>query len=112
MNRRWRYYKTPAGRVPVREFLDGLNDRDAAAVAFAMVRVRREGLRAARHLRGDVWEVRAAGDRQAFRILFAPEARRGHVLLALEAFSKKSRRTPHRLITLAERRLADWRSPG
>ncbi len=109
MKRWWRFYKTNVGRCPVREFLAGLTDVDAAAVAVEMSDVAREGTRAARHLRGDIYEVRADGDKHTFRILFAREGRRGQVLLALEAFSKKTRRTPKQTLELAERRLADWR---
>ena len=68
------------------------------------------GLRAARHLVGDIYEVRADGENEAFRILFAPEGRRGQVFLALEGFSKKTQKTPPATIRLAQRRLADWRN--
>jgi phage-related protein len=106
--RRWRDYRTAAGRRPIKEFIDGLSDVDAAAVVAAMREVQL-GLPAARHLRGDIYEVRAEGDRQTFRILFATEGRRAQILLSLEGFSKKTRRTPPEKIRLAERRLADWR---
>lgn len=107
--RRWRFYETAAGRRPVREFLDSLTVGDRAAIAEEMRDVARVGLEEARHLRGDIYEVRAEGDRQSFRVLFAAEGRQGQVLLALEAFSKKTRRTPPCALELAERRLADWR---
>ena len=110
--RRWRDYTTPSGRRPVAEFIRGLPDPDAAAVVAAMKEVALEGPVAARHLRGDIYEVRADGDRTAFRILFATEGRRGQVLLALEAFGKKTQQTPPQTIALAERRLRDWRSRG
>jgi phage-related protein len=84
--RRWRDYRTAAGTRPVKEFLDGLSDPDAAVVAH--------------------------GERATYRVLFAQEGRRGQVLLALEAFSKKTRRTPPQMIDLAERRLRDWRRRG
>ena len=74
-----------------------------------MKEVRSDGLVAARHLRGDIYEVRADGDRQAFRILFAPEGKAKNVFLALEGFSKKTQKTPPETILVAERRLADWR---
>lgn len=112
MTRRWRFYKTAAGRQPVREFLDGLSDADASAIAAALKDVALTGLPAARHLRGDVYEVRANGDRQAYRVLFASEGQRGQVLLALDAFSQKTRQTPSAKIELAERRLGDWRARG
>lgn len=110
--RRWRDYRTLSGRRPVKEFIDGLSDNDAAAIASAMKDVRQQGLSAARHLRGDLYEVRAEGDRQSFRVLFAEEGAKGQVLLALEAFSKKSQRTPARSIALAEQRLRQWRQQG
>jgi phage-related protein len=112
MKRRWRFYRTTSGRSPVRDFLDGLDDGDLAAVTAAMRDVAVSGLPVARHLRGDIYEVRASGDRQAFRVLFANEGRQGQVLLALEAFSKKSQRTPAPQLDLADRRLADWRARG
>ena len=74
--------------------------------------VAQTGLVAARHLRGEIYEVRADGDRQAFRILFATEGHRGQVLLSLEGFSKKTQKTPPEKIQLAERRLTDWRRRG
>ena len=45
------------------------------------------GLAEARHLRGDIYEVRAAIGGQAFRVLYANEGKRGQILLALEAVS-------------------------
>ena len=110
--RRWRAYKTAAGRCPVEEFIDELSDHDAAAVLAGMAEVRDEGLRAARHLEGDIWEVRVDGDRVIYRVLFAEEGTRGRVLLALEAFKKKTQKTPPAALALAKRRLADWRRRG
>jgi phage-related protein len=109
LRRRWRDYRTAASRRPIKEFIDALSDTDAAAVVAAMRDVRETGLAAARHLRGEIYEVRADGDRQTYRILFAPEGRGSQVLLALEGFSKKTQKTPPAKIRLAERRLADWR---
>ncbi|MDQ1567799.1 MAG: Phage derived protein Gp49-like [Actinomycetota bacterium] len=74
-----------------------------------MADVRKNGLAWARHLRGDVWEVRATGNRVIYRILFAPEGARSQVLLALTALNKKTHKTPASEIGLAEARLADWR---
>jgi phage-related protein len=94
----------------VKEFIGSLRDEEAAEVVAATREVREEGLTAARRLRGDIWEVRADGNRVIHRILFAPEGRRGLVLLALAGFTKKTPKTPPDLIALAERRLADGRS--
>lgn len=75
-----------------------------------MTEVRDEGPRAARHLRGDIYAVRADGENATFRILFAPEGRRGQLLLALAGFAKKSQKTPETVIRVAERRLRLWRA--
>ncbi len=109
VKRRWRDYRTAAGRRPVKDFFDALSDTDAAAVVAAMKEIQERGTPAARHLGGDIYEVRAEGDRQTFRVLFATEGLRNQVLLSLDGFSKKTRKTPPAKISLAERRLADWR---
>lgn len=55
--------------------------------------VETNGLAVAKHVRGEIYEVVAAGDHQTFRVLFAREGEHHRVLLALEAFSKKTRKT-------------------
>lgn len=92
--------------------MDALSDGDAASVVAAMVEVRQEGLSAARHLRWDIYEVRAETSTKTIRVLFAPEGRKGRILLALEGFTKKTQRTPEKFIRLAEGRLGDWRRRG
>ena len=89
IRRRWRDYRTASGRSPVEEFIDGLSDSDAAAVLAGMEEVRDRGLRAARHLEGEVWEVRVDGDRVIYRILFAEEGSRGQILLALRGVQQE-----------------------
>jgi hypothetical protein len=53
----------------VREFILDLSDDDAASVLAVMAAFRTQGLAAARYLKGDIYEVRADGDRQTYRIL-------------------------------------------
>lgn len=110
--RQWRYYETEAGKKPVKKFIDDLSDADAAEIFAGMRDVASLGLSAARHLRGDIYEVRVDGENQAFRVLFAPEGRFKQILLALEGFSKKTQKTPPQAIQLAEKRLSDWRERG
>jgi phage-related protein len=81
-------------------------------VTAAMAVVADLGLRQARHLRGEIYEVRATSNGRAFRVLFALEGSRGQILLAVKAFEKKSQRTPARSILLAEARLVDWSIGG
>lgn len=61
----------------MKEFVDTLSDDDAAEVAAAMADVREEGLATARHLRGEIYEVRAEGRDIPIRILFAQEGKKG-----------------------------------
>lgn len=102
--------QTATGNRPVLEFIRKVPDEDKAAILAAMKEVRRDGVRAARHLRGELFEVRADGGRVIYRILFAREGEHGQVLLSLVAFNKKTQKTPSAQIELAARRLRDWRS--
>ena len=74
-----------------------------------MKEVAREGLVAAKHLRGDLYEVRANASTRTFRIVFAMEGRFSQILLSLSGFVKKTRRTPQGELEVAEARLRDWR---
>ena len=112
LRRRWRFYATRSGRQPVKRFLEQLAGEQSAAIVAEMDRVARLGLSAARHLRGDIYEVRTIGRGVNHRVLFAAEGRHSQILLALDAFTKKTQKTPRRSIALAERRLADWRERG
>ena len=94
------------------EFIREVSDLDKAAILAAMTEVRQEGTRAARHLAGDIYEVRADGERVIYRVLFAGEGKQSQVLLALVAFKKKTQKTPPEQIRLAQRRLRDWRARG
>lgn len=114
VKRRWRFYTTASGASPVRDFLTDaelpIGDRDELLAAMKDVQI--NGLRVSRHLRGDIYEVRADGQRVTYRVLFAAEGAKSQVLLGLSAFSKKTQKTPPGEIDLAERRLTDWRARG
>lgn len=109
---RWRDYRTASGRRPVKEFLDRLDDEDLASVIAAMTEVRQQGLKSARHLDGEIYEVRADGKGVIYRVLFAPQGKRKQVFLSLEALKKKTQKTPPEAIRLAKRRLRDWKQRG
>ena len=112
IKRRWRYYATPAGHRPVAAFIAGLSDLDAAEVIAAMTEVRQKGTSVARHLDKDIWEVRAEGPNDSYRVLFATEGKKSRILLGVHAFPKHTQKTPDHHIELAQRRLADWRRRG
>jgi phage-related protein len=108
--RRWRYYRTSAGASPVGDFLAALEAADRDAVRASMRAVRSAGVAAARHVRGDVYEVRAGRGGRAWRVLFATEGESSQVLLAVTAFEKKTAKTPPAELAVAERRLREWRN--
>lgn len=110
--RQWRDYRTAAGGRPVHKFLMELPDEERASIVAAMKEVQRDGLSSAKHLRGDLYEVKADTADKFFRVIFAAEGRYNHVLLSLEAFAKKTRKTPPAKLDLAQRRLRDWRLRG
>jgi phage-related protein len=110
--RQWRDYRTRAGGRPVKDFLDRLTDEEVAAVVAAMKEIVERGLPSARHLRGDVYEVRADAPTRSFRVLFSAEGRYSQVLLSLSAFEKRTQKTPSRELELALTRLQDWRARG
>lgn len=108
----WNFYRTEGGRKEAKEYIMSLPDRDRSLVFAEMEEVCKMGLKglSVRHLRGDIHEVRIDGVENDYRILFATEGHFSHILLALEAFPKKTQKTPDRRIKVAEARLADWRS--
>jgi len=112
--RPWRFFTSSTGADVVRRELDALAAQQAAVLVGEMRVIALTGLHegGARHLRGAVWEVRAESDQVAVRALFAKQGRYGQVLLVLHVFRKKTRRTPPRLIDLAETRLRDWMDRG
>lgn len=112
LTHRWRDYQTASGRRPVKEFFGTLDDEDLASVVAAMKEVRQQGLQAARHLEGEIYEVRADGKGVIYRVLFAPQGKHKQVFLSLEALKKKTQKTPPQTIRLAKRRLLDWQRRG
>jgi phage-related protein len=114
IKRRWRDYRSSNGQRPVKRFLMRLPDDHRAAIAEAMREIRDTGARdgGARHLRGRIWEVRVDQGEVIYRVTFASIGQRGRILLSLDGFVKKTRKTPAAKIELAERRLKDWEARG
>lgn len=67
-----------------------------------------EGVRQARHLRGELYEVRVYGRRVQHRLIFVQETK--YILLLLHVFGKHTPKTPPADLEIAERRLNDWRT--
>lgn len=97
---------------PVHKFLMECSSEERAEIAAAMKEVRNDGLAAARHLKGDIYEVKADTSEKFFRVLFAADGKHKQVLLSFVAFAKKSNKTPPAELELANKRLKDWRKRG
>jgi phage-related protein len=93
----------------VKEFLAKLSDEEVAAISAGMREVRQRGTAAARHLRDDIYEVRADAATRSFRLLFSCEGKYSQVLLSLSIYEKRTQKAPTQEIDLAEKRLKDWR---
>jgi hypothetical protein len=71
-----------------------------------MAEVRDEGLRAARHLDGDIWEVRVMAIASSTGSC-SPRRERGAAWSSRWRPSRRTQKTPPAAITLAKRRLTD-----
>ena len=103
------YYETALGRCPVAEYIDALDERDAAAVTQVIDLLEEFGVALgaphARHLQGKLWELRTKGRTQHRVLYFAVAGRR---LVLLHALVKKTPQTPRRELQTALARLHDY----
>lgn len=109
---RWRFWESGRGNKVVADAIDALPEEDALSLHAQMIIVRQDGLKAARHLVEDIYEVEAHGVDHSYRLLFSSEGEKGRVLLAVVLLEKKSQKTPKTVIALARQRRDDWRSRG
>jgi phage-related protein len=103
------FFRTEAGREPVREWLKSLDKSDRRIIGedLKLVQFRWPlGMPLVRKMEADLWEVRShvTGGRIA-RVLFT--ASKGHMAL-LHGFIKKSQKTPAEELQLARRRRSRW----
>ena len=108
------FWRSPAGREPVREWLNALSRDDKRTIGRDIAKVQfgwPVGLPLCRPMSGGLWEVRSSlPSRREARVLFGFH---DGMLIALHAFIKKAQKTPADELALARRRLkevASW--PG
>lgn len=111
--RGWRtvYYKTAAGNVPVREFIEEQRAEVRRAIFEDLRRLRefdiRLGFPHARKMEGrNFWELRTRVSGDIHRTFYFAHTDRKFILL--HAFQKKSRKTPTREFDTAEARMKDY----
>jgi phage-related protein len=103
-----RFWRSPTGREPVREWLNELPREDQGVVGRDMAKVQfgwPVGLPLCRALGGGLWEVRSSlPSRREARVLFGFH---DGMLIALHAFIKKAQKTPAEELALARNRMRE-----
>ncbi len=110
-----RFYDTATGARVVHDEIGTFSREAQAEVLRALKDLARDRLfpRQIKHVKGSKLSyVRVTVDGNEFRVLFAPQGRFGHIILAVRAFSKKTEKIPPSELKLAEGRLADWQQRG
>jgi phage-related protein len=109
----YKYYKSPSGRSPVEEFLEGLSDKQAAKAMWAFDLVEQHDrmdlarTRYFKKLEGSdgIWELRVGFGGDIFRFLGFFD---GAVFIVAHAFMKKEQRTKKHDIGLATHRKSEF----
>ena len=114
MERVWNVflYQSPKGQTPLNDFILGLEIRAQAKVRNAINLLKLFGfsvgsLHTKKLTGSDLWELRILGS-DNIRILYIAVDRK--TFLLLHGFKKKSNHTPAKEITVAEKRLTEFRS--
>lgn len=102
------FYVDVRGQSPVEEFLDSLDAKTRARFRWSMQQLQVRNVRAreplARHLDGDLWELREESRTNIYRVIYFFFS--GRRIVLLHGFQKKTRRTPHGEIETARERHA------
>lgn len=102
----WRveFFKRTNGHVPVQEYLETLEEKYQAKIVTHVELLRAKGGKLyepyAKHIKGPLWELRVDFGRIASRIFYFLTS--GKKIVLLNAFLKKTEKTPMREIKKAE----------
>lgn len=104
-------YQTEDGRIPLDEFLEGLDAKLYAKILRDIDLLEVFGtaltMPQARHLDGALWELRTKFSSNISRIICFTQSQ-GRIIL-LSGFVKKSQRTPQGEVDRARRYMEDWK---
>ena len=111
------FYKNKSGKSPILEYLKELKAKTDKSSRIKIKKIhdhinylKQNGPQAkepyAKHLEGDIWELRPIRD----RILYAAWENNSFVLLHI--FQKETQKTPKNEIQQAQRNLTDYRKGG
>jgi len=106
----WRteFYIEADGTSPVERFLDTLDLKTRARFRWSMEQLRIRNVQAraplARHLEGDLWELREESQTNIYRIVYVFFT--GRRIVFVHGFQKKTQKTPNREVEMARKRYA------
>jgi phage-related protein len=103
------FYRTAGGNEPVREWLQGLTDKDRRSVGCDIKTAQYGwplGMPLLRKVEPGLWEVRCGLAQGIARVLFTVE---GGTMVLLHGFTKKSKKIPAADLRIARQRLATLR---
>lgn len=108
------YYQTEKGRFPVAEFIDSLDAKSRAKVAWTLDLLEEFGVDLkmpyARCLEKQLWELRIRHGSNRYRIIYFLAT--GQTFLLLHGLTKKSGMVPRSDIEIAKSRMDDYLSRG
>jgi phage-related protein len=99
------FFETDRNKEPVREWLQQLTPRDKKIIGEDIKTIQFGwplGMPLARHIDGDIWEVRSKLSGGIARVLFVLE---GNAMVLIHAFIKKQQKTPKPDIDLVRARI-------
>ena len=100
------FYLDERGEAPVAAFLDSLDLKTRARFRWSLEQLQVRNVRAraplARHLEGDLWELREESQTNIYRIIYVFVS--GRRIVLLHGFQKKAQKTPARELETARRR--------
>lgn len=109
--RKIKFYKPKIGKSPVEEFFDSLTNKQFEKIAFVLDLIEQIDIVPRKYfkkLKGteDIWEVRVQHGNSIFRILGFFDG--NNLLILNHVFVKKTQKTPHKEIAVAEKRKRNY----
>ena len=100
------YYETARGSYPIQEFIDRQNAKTKAKIARTIDMLEQFGillgLPYAKHIEGDLWELRTRLENNRYRIIYFLSTGRNFILL--HGFVKKTGKIPPKELKIARNR--------
>jgi phage-related protein len=104
------FYISEAGNSPVEAFLKSLDGKTQARFVWSIEQLRRQNVGAGeplvKHIDGKLWELRRTSDGNIYRLMYFFFV--GRRIVFVHGFQKKTQKTPHREIEIAQTRMEDY----